>query len=264
MHPYDATPALLQVFEQLKAKEDEAVASAKSSHATLPSLPTVEEANSSSRGRPGTNRASSATFPQAYRVREAQISSHRRTTFDQDRAATFSPLSAISLNSVINGHRPHTAPLMINKDTAPINHNSNATTAVNSPLSSYGRMSSAVEGGAPCSKPSPLSTSRPDLEVYKRHESNGRLMVCEAREQHCSLSVKEFMGEQTGLMSIAELKTELLETLRYLGGGDMEQARAGLKVVTVGSALAHTSCSGDQLLILGSGEHARTDSSLGS
>ncbi len=249
MHPYDGTPALLQAFEQLKSKEAEAKASARASNLTLSTFAAVEQGSMVNGGRPSANRASSATFPPSSAVREAKIPRRCRPSLDYNRAATFSPLSAMTLNSVISRHRPHTAPLPNNQDFQPITHPSNGTTAVNTPLSCYDRMSSPICDDSPSCKSLKSSTPCPDLEVYKRHESNGRLMVCEAREQHCSVSVKEFMGERTGLRGMEELKAELLETIGYLGGGDKEQARAGLKVATVGMRAGKSAA--EQLLTFG-------------
>ena len=58
-------------------------------------------------------------------------------------------------------------------------------------------------------------------------------MICEAREQHCSTTATQFVGEQTGLRGIAELKAELLRILGHLGKGGKELAKVDLKVVTV-------------------------------
>lgn len=234
MHPYDATPTLLQAFEQLKTKEADAKVSARASNATLPSFSTVEEGRIATRGRSGADRASSATYPPGLAIREANVSSRCGPILYYNGAATCSPLSANSPNSVIRHHRPRTAPLPVNQHLRSAGHSGNGTTVMNSSLSLYHRMSGTVGSDSASDKPLLFSTPCPDLEVYKRHESNGRLMVCEAREQHCSMSVEEFMGEQTGLRGIEELKAELLDILGFLSGGNKERARADLKVATVG------------------------------
>ena len=233
MHPYDATPTLLQAFEQFKSREPDSKEAARSLSATLPVLSTVEQASVVNRARPNIDRASSATFPPSSTVREGKLPHHHRLVLDRTRTATNLPLSNIRLNNIIGCTRSFTAPLLHHHDWGSLNDPSRATTSVNTPLSSYGRISSTVGGDLLSNKPLPLPPPCPDLEVYKRHESNGRLMVCEAREQHCSSSVKDFMGEQTGLSGIEELKEELLRIIGHLGEGSRELARANLKVVTV-------------------------------
>ena len=65
------------------------------------------------------------------------------------------------------------------------------------------------------SKRSPSPTS--SLEVYKRHKSNGRVMVCEAREQHLSTLKDGFAARHTGGFTKQDLRNELLQILGKFG-----------------------------------------------
>ena len=81
--------------------------------------------------------------------------------------------------------------------------------------------------------PRPASPAQ-SLEVYKRNYSNGRIMVCEAREQHCSVMKEGFAGRPNRERTKAVLRDSLEDVFGRLG--NQEHGRKYLVAATVGFA----------------------------
>lgn len=82
------------------------------------------------------------------------------------------------------------------------------------------------------------SGSTAALEVYKRLHSNGRIMVCEAREQHCSTMEEGFVGRSTRGHSKGGLRERLLAMFGRLG--NPEDGRRYLATAAVSSPLLYS------------------------
>ena len=231
MYPYDATPGLMQAFENLKSKSPESLTNPRSSNTMSPLSSAMRVESTTQRNKPGPDRTSSVTFPFPTLLKRNNTTDNKLVGKHLSNVRV--PPWSTEATSSIERDRPKTAPIRMHEVSQYAGLIDLAEPAVRGPFAAYRCMSTSVGGHSPSSMTLPSPPSCPELEVYKRHESNGRLMVSEAREQHCSSTVTEFLGERTGLRGIVELKAELLRILGHLGKGGNQRAKADLKVVTV-------------------------------
>ena len=228
LDPHYTTPGLMQAFEELKSSNS---AQAMSMSPRLP--PIIHNRSTAQRGGIGLDHRSDTTFQAPDSLQGEDTMNLGALVEDSSLASPSSP-SIKRLSGIAERDRPSTAPPQrAPKICQPISPINNAATALESPFKAYGHISDSVIRSPSYGRSPSQPTPSPELEVYKRHESNGRLMVCEAREEHCSKSVTGFVGEPTGLRGMADLKAALMRMMGHLGNSGPERAKADLKVVTV-------------------------------
>ena len=227
MYPFDSAAALMRAFEKLKSPKSSQI------EVVSPCLPPIVTNRATIQwSKSGTNGSTNTTVSSPGAGQGGSATKLEASINCSSSLSSPIPSTRRSSDSVERG-RPHTSPhqmIEMHQTTSPT---CSTATFPDSPLKAYGHISDGVGRNSPYSKMLRQTPPSPELEVYKRHESNGRLMVCEAREEHCSNTVTSFVGERTGLRCMAELKAELLRILGQLSEAGHERAKADLKVVTV-------------------------------
>ncbi len=226
-YAYSAIPGLMQAFEELKSPI------LGQTGTMVPRLPPIiHNRASSERGRTG-NPTTSVTVSTP-KASEGDITISLEALDGGSPGVSCPSPSTRRSSDGVEYDWPDTTPHRTSGTQEPGSPMKHSATALGSPFKAYGHISDSVGRDSPYRRVPPQSPTSPELEIYRRHESNGRLMVCEAREEHCSNTVTNFVGELTGLINMADLKAELMRILGELGQSGRERAKADLKVVTVG------------------------------